>query len=363
MKILQVITSLYMGGAERLLLDMVPRYISHGIQVDILLFDGTDTPLKEQLSQKGVRIYCLAKGQSVYSPSFIKKLVPYLKRYDIIHTHLTACQYFVALACVLYQIDVPLVTTEHSTRNRRRNIPMFFYLERWMYHRYKRIITISKETEIALRQHLKQSIPFQTINNGIDLKRFKDASPLNEKISNFIICMVAAFREEKNQDTVIKAMALLPKDCYLWLVGDGPRKPLCEDLAKNINVSDRVKFLGIRSDVPSLLKSADIVVLSSHWEGFGLAAAEGMAAGKPVIASNVSGLSQVVGDAGLLFNPSDEHDLASKILSLKEDKSLLIDTAMKCSQRANDFDINVTVSKYIQVYQSVLNSSKNILSV
>lgn len=98
MKILQVITSLYVGGAEKLIVDMVPLYLEQGYQVDVLLFDGTDTPFKKQLQARGVKVYHLRIGGSVYNPLFIFKLIPFLKRYDIVHTHNTACQYFAVLA-------------------------------------------------------------------------------------------------------------------------------------------------------------------------------------------------------------------------------------------------------------------------
>jgi len=97
MRILQVITSLHIGGAEKLIVDMVPLYQELGYQVDVLLFDGTETPFKRQLQDKGVTIYELGKGGSVYNPLYIFRLIPFLRKYDIVHTHNTACQLFVVL--------------------------------------------------------------------------------------------------------------------------------------------------------------------------------------------------------------------------------------------------------------------------
>ena len=78
MRILQVITSLHIGGAEKLIVDMVPLYQELGYQVDVLLFDGTETPFKRQLQDKGVTIYELGKGGSVYNPLYIFRLIPFL---------------------------------------------------------------------------------------------------------------------------------------------------------------------------------------------------------------------------------------------------------------------------------------------
>ncbi len=77
-------------------------------------------------------------------------------------------------------------------------------------------------------------------------------------------------------------MVLLPDNYSLCLIGDGVRRPVCEELVKKLNLERRVIFLGLRNDVPRLLKTSDVVVTSSYWEGFGLATVEGMAAGKPV---------------------------------------------------------------------------------
>ena len=98
MKILQVITSLRTGGAEKLIVDMVPLYQERGHQVDVLLFDGTETPFKKQLRDNGVTIYQLGEGGSVYNPLYIFRLIPLLRKYDILHTHNTACQLFTAIA-------------------------------------------------------------------------------------------------------------------------------------------------------------------------------------------------------------------------------------------------------------------------
>ena len=107
----------------------------------------------------------------------------------------------------------------------------------------------------------------------------------------------------------------------------------------------------MRSDVPSLLKAADIFVMSSHFEGFGLAAVEGMAAGKPVIASNVEGLNEVVEGAGLLFTPCDEKDLAVSILRLSQDSGYYKKVADACKERSRLFDIRRMAESYTLLYQ------------
>ena len=152
-------------------------------------------------------------------------------------------------------------------------------------------------------------------------------------------------------------MSLLPDHFKLILVGEGPLRNECELLVNVLGLEERVFFLGNRNDVESILKTADLSILSSKWEGFGLVAVEGMATGKPVIASNVTGLSEVVEGAGLLFEKGNELQLANiiKCLLLSENLNYYNEISQKCKIRAQQFDINTMVSKSISLYNNLMN--------
>ena len=171
--------------------------------------------------------------------------------------------------------------------------------------------------------------------------------------------MVAGFRYQKDQETLIRAFNNLPEDYELWLIGDGERRSIIEQCIKDNKLEDRILLLGIRSDIPSLLKSVDVVVQSSHWEGFGLAAVEGMAAGKPVIASDVEGLAQVVEGAGILFPLGDDKKLADIIKLLIEDQTYYQQVAANCMERAKMFDIQKMVDAYNEVYEGLVKQKDN----
>lgn len=81
MKILHVITSLRIGGAEKLMVDLLPRIKAEGHEVELLLFDGTCTPFRREIENAGIKVFDLGKGGSVYSPLRLLKLMPYLKKY------------------------------------------------------------------------------------------------------------------------------------------------------------------------------------------------------------------------------------------------------------------------------------------
>lgn len=354
MKILQVITSLQIGGAEKLIVDMVPRYIQAGHQVDVLLFNGEETPFKKQLQDKGVRIIEFSKGGNVYNPLYIFRLILIMKKYDIIHTHNTAPQLFAALANVFSRTK--LVTTEHNTTNRRRNNPIFKPLDKWMYCQYKSIVCISDKATENLQSYLgKFSGKIFTIYNGIDCRAYREAVPNDRfKLMKTIVVMVAGFREQKDQDTLIRAMRHLSKERYeLWLVGDGVRRSELEKLAEDCGVKDNVKFWGIRNDIPTILKTSDIVVMSSHWEGLSLSSIEGMSSGRPFLASDVDGLHEITDGYGILFPHGDDKAFAAEIEKLANDKDWYQSVAEKCQQRAAEFDIEKTVEQYLNVYKQL----------
>lgn len=357
MKILHIITSLLTGGAETLLVDIVTDLRQQGHDVDVVLFYGKDTPLKERLRATGCKIICFSMKPSFYNPVYILKLANLIKGYDIVHTHNFSPQLFTAIASI--GSKVKRVTTEHNTSNRRVTWKWYRPIDRWMYNRYQRVICISDKAEENLRSlmgnHLKTQI--QTIYNGINLQKFQDGKPLKlspDEMGKKIIVMVAAFRPQKDQDTLIRAMSLLPKDNFiLWLVGDGERRKEMEELTKSLNLTESVKFLGLRTDVPDILKTADFIVMSSHYEGLSLSSIEGMSVGKPFIASDVDGLHEITKDAGILFPEGDAKALANIIQQLSNDPVYYKQIANQCNNRAQQYNIKKTVSLYLQVYQNL----------
>ena len=360
MKILQVITSLSTGGAEKLISEIAPMLRDKGHQVDVLAFDGADTAFKKALTDKGIKVYSFGKGCNVYNPLFIFRLAMMMKNYDIVHTHNTAPQLFAAIGSVL--CSVVHSTTEHNTSNRRRDWKWYAWIDKWMYSRYRKVICISDSTEQNLRDFIRDgSDKICTVLNGINIKRYSHAIPVDKStISNHperkVIAMVAGFRYQKDQETLIRAFNSLPDTYELWLIGDGERRSIIEQCIKDNKLENHVLLLGVRSDIPSLLKSVDVVVQSSHWEGFGLAAVEGMAAGKPVVASDVDGLAQVVYGAGILFTAGDDKCLAKVLEKLLEDDVYYQQIATKCWERAQMFDIQKMVDAYNNVYLDLVQN-------
>ena len=349
MRILHVITSLRTGGAEKLMVDLLPRMKAMGHDVALCVFDGVRTPFYAELESQGVQVIPL--GHSVYSPFHIGKLVKWMRKYDIVHAHNTACQYYVAVASLFATCKI--ITTEHNTSNRRRNV-WWRMLDRWMYGRYEKVVCISELTKKNLIQHIGALFEAKCviIYNGIDLKTYSGL-PSSHITNKKKVLMVSAFRAQKDQKTLIKAMKELPSDYVLELAGGGEECLIeeCKQLVRELQLDERVKFLGVRTDIPTLLSAANVVVLSSHYEGLSLSSLEGMASGKPFVASDVEGLRDVVGGYGVLFPHEDAKVLANEIQRLCEDEFYAKQVAAKCLARAKMFDVKAMVRNYLHLYQ------------
>lgn len=354
MKILQAINSLDIGGAESLLVDFAIGLTNQGYECDILVLHDTNSYLKDRLSQYNIRYICLS-DTSLYPFSKFLYMRKLIKKYDVIHTHLFPMQYWIALA-TMFLPSLKLVTTEHCTSNERRTNVFFKIVDKIVYSGYTNVVGVSDLACENLKKHLKTSNVL-AINNGVPLARFIKASPLDRKsvnleFSDFVISMVARFYYPKDQSTIIRALPLLDQNVHVVFVGDGKELNSCRLLAKNIGVEDRVHFLGFRKDIPEILQMSDCIAIASHSEGLSLSSIEGMAVGKPFIASNVAGLKEIVAGYGLLFKDKDSEAFAEQVKKVMFDSQYYDKVAKSCAMRAHDFSIELMIDKYLEIYNN-----------
>lgn len=350
MKVLHVISSLEIGGAQRLLSDLLPIQKQQSVDVSLLVLKSEKNDFNKKVLEAGVPIISL-EARNFRNPFIAFKVRSIIKDYDIVHAHLVHALYICSLAA--RGLKTRLIYTEHSTSNNRRGKTYIRPIEKYIYGRYDKLISISQQTQDALQDWLQTSDDrYIVINNGVDTKAFAN---IHKEVIPKSLIMVSRFASSKDQETVIRAMRELDDDVTLRLVGDGDNLEHCKQVANEIGVSNRVQFLGARSDVAELIAESYIGIQSSNWEGFGLTAVEIMAAGKPVIATDVDGLKQVVEDAGLLFSVGDVRMLSDYIKHILTDKDYYNSLSAASKKRASEYDITKTASKYVDLYQRVCN--------
>jgi glycosyltransferase involved in cell wall biosynthesis len=167
--------------------------------------------------------------------------------------------------------------------------------------------------------------------------------------------MTARFFDQKDHNTVIRAVTLLNNNVHVLFCGSGDDGINdCRLLADKLGVGERIHFLGGRTDIPKLLKSSDIGILSSFYEGFSISLIEYMASGLPVICSNVDGSRELVKNYGVLFPVGDYNALAKEIGELLENKEYYNEIALKCYNRVQDYDENKMINNYIILYKELL---------
>lgn len=363
MKVLRVINSLGIGGAERSIVNNVPIHNKRGIETDVLLLNGKKSFFIDSLKEQSVKVMYLEKKEnikSIYNPLLLFRLIKYFKNYDIVHAHLFPSIYWVSLAKLFSKSKVKLVLTEHSTENRRRNSNKLIKLiERKIYANYDAIITITPEAKKNLEKHLGSEKNIHMIYNGVDLKSFENVKsnykfPNKNILNPFYLVQVASFREQKDQKTLIRALKHLPENIIAVFVGDGKTRKDCMDLASELSLNNRVIFLGLQNNIPEIMHAADIVIMSSIYEGFGRSAVEGMAAKKPVVASDVDGLAKVVNDKRLLFKVGDDLELAKIVLKLYQNEELYSEFSEICYLNAQRFSLENMIEEYEKVYHKVL---------
>lgn len=367
MRILHIINNLGSGGAEKLIEEILPLMNKiEEIETDLLILTDTKDVFLESLKDKNVKVN-VNKYKNLYDPRNIFEIKKHIigREYDIVHSHTFPTQMWVGLSKLFMMgKKVKFVTTEHSTHNRRREKFYFRYIDKLIYSQYDSIISITEKTRDNLIDWIdpkhKKIDKHVVIENGVDIAKIKAALPYkkNELINGItentkLICMVGRFSEAKDQPTLIRAVSKLSRDIHLILVGEGPLISDNKKLAEELGISDRVHFLGFRQDIPRILKTVDIVVLSSHWEGLSLASIEGLASGKPFIASKVPGLEEIVEGHGVLFEKGNYNQLCEIITSLINDSKIYNETAKSCVQQSKKYELKNTVISLWKLYKKI----------
>ncbi len=220
----------------------------------------------------------------------------------------------------------------------------------------------------AVSENLKQETynnfaiekDIQVIYNFVDVKRFskrpidafrKVIAPNNERI----VLHASNFRKIKRIDDIIRIFKKLNDKVpsKLLLVGDGPERPMAEELCRELQISDDTRFVGKQQDMEDILAIADLFLLPSEYESFGLSALEAMAAGAPVVATNVGGIPEIIkqGYNGFMGEVGDVDQMAKYAIEILEDEDRFQVYRANARKQADRFDINNIVPQYEELYK------------
>ena len=360
-KIIHVISSPCGGGAELLVRELTKRTNELGINCKAVYFNyWAECTKKIKFSDNEMSLnigYRNPFSIIALRKLFKSELVGYSSL--IVHAHLTWPMFFVPLACLA--LPVNLVFTEHDTTNKRRNFTIFRYIERVFYNQYNSIIAITDGVKNSLLDWLgsNSSIKVSTINNGARFFSYKERKSLSKCIK-FI--SVGSLIPKKGFDRAIKALSQLEDiDWQYEIVGDGSSRRELEHLIVSLGLQDKVTLFGWSSKLEEKYHNADIQLIPSRYEGFGLVAIEGMSTGLPVIASDLVGINQVVSssvDSCFLVKYSNNiNEWVNKIkLCINTLEKNSVHISKKSYQHSQKFSLEKMTKSYINLYRQVLKN-------
>lgn len=359
-RVLQVINSLQVGGAEALLKNFTLQAKKHNkfnIEICVLYSPGM---FKEEIEKAGIHIWEFGLNFK-YNLISVIKLISLIKnrKYDIVHVHLFPANVFAALASLFLPKNIKWVFSEHSIYNRRRSSKIFKILDAFTYGCYSKVICVSKQVQFALIEWLpnlkRKSV---VISNAVPVPDLSNWSP----VKKYDILFIGRLTKAKGVDVLLKAIYILKekyqKEIKAVIVGEGCLGEKLKELVVELGIDKEVKFLGVRRDIERFMKSARLFVLPSRWEGLPLTILEAMSCRMNIIATKVGGIPEVIenGEEGILISPEDPEALAKAIIELLKDEELRIKLGFNAFKKVKEkYSIEVYTKDMLDLYKSLIN--------
>lgn len=329
----------------------------------------------DKIKSEGVILHNIHFARSPFSSQNIdcyKQLKAIIdeNHFDLIHVHTPTVSILTRLAARKARKEgTTVMYTCHGFHFHnaapKKNWMMFYPMERMMSRFCDYIVTINKEDfNRAKTFHAPnvRYIPGVGVNINrihdckIDKKAYKRDIGVPEDC--VLVLSIGEMIERKNHEVIVRALAEVQNpNVYYAICGKGPLREHLEQLANELGVGDRVKFLGFRKDIPELCNIADISAFPSRIEGLGLAGIEAMAAGVPLVSSNVHGILDYVidGKTGYALDPEDVHGFAKAISKLADDEVLRNEMAGNCWDAVAPFEITYALRVMWNIYDEILN--------
>lgn len=326
----------------------------------------------EKIKSEGVVLHNIHFARSPFSADNISAYKDLKKtidegHFDLVHTHTPAASILARLAARNSRRKGTVVMyTCHGFHFHnaapRKNWIMFYPIERWMSRYTDYIVTINKEDFNRAKTFHAKNVRYIP-GVGVDINRIKNVK-VDKKAYKKSICIpedcvmllsVGEMIERKNHEVIIKALGKLKRaDIYYVICGKGPLREYLEQMSTSLGV--HTVFLGFRKDIPELCNTADISAFPSRIEGLGLAGIEAMAAGVPLVSSNVHGILDYVidGKTGYACDPDDVDGFASAIDKLASSDELRESMRDACLKAVEPFEIKNSLNTMWNIYKEIL---------
>jgi glycosyltransferase involved in cell wall biosynthesis len=274
---------------------------------------------------------------------------------DLVHAHLSAAEFMAAFTT---PPGIPIVASRRGRTQNHADRTWFRAAERLSHRRLAAMVCNSEELATFTFRHDAAPPPVSVIPNGVDLVRFRPSALPPEPV----VAVVANLIAYKRHDRFLRAFAGVARavpDARAVLVGDGPERPALEWLVAELGLRDRVRFVGAVQDVRPHLASARVVALASDHEGLPNALLEAMAMGRPVVATAVGGVPELVrdGDEGRL-SPPDDAAFAQALTALLSSPSDAERMGSAARRRAERYDWGSVVTRTEDLYRRVVTGQR-----
>jgi len=365
-KILHLIYSLEIGGAERDLINKLKEFDRDRYAFDICCMVKRGE-FAERAEEVGARVFCLGMRHKLDLSAFLRfRKLARSDHYDLLHLHLFNAGLLGRLAVIGGKI--PVVYTVQSART---HLPLWKrWIERVLSRKTGKIIGSSDAVGKALESFGVASHVMTTIYNAVDFNELEASSSpsrvrkeLGIRETTFVIGTIARLRPVKGVRHLIRAAAGVRQsvpDFRVIIAGDGPERKELESLSAALGLTDTVRFLGMRRDIRDVITAMDLFVLSSDSEAFGIAVVEALGCRIPVVASRVGGIPEVVreGDTGLLFTAGHVDEMVEKIVYARTHREVIKAMARRGEEDVKHrFAAAVLAAKTEQVYLTLLGGS------
>jgi glycosyltransferase involved in cell wall biosynthesis len=369
-RLLQIVPDYGLGGAERMAVHLMLNLDRKRFEVGaISLYDPAGTYFERQLARGSVPVWYLGKRRGP-DPRMLPRIASVIRRFrpHVIHTQRYVLRYTLPLAS--YRRVAARVHTVHNLAEKELDHPLVgLWIHRLAFRHGVLPVSIGQEvTASIVRTHGIDNSP--TIPYGIPVQEYRTPSISREMWreregfapEDVLFVCVARFFPQKNHrlllDSFARGVASDPH-AHLLLVGSGPLELEVKKRAETLGLRNKMRFLGVRADIPEILGAADAFVLSSDWEGNPLSVMEAMAAGKPVICTAVGGVPELVedGECGLLVPQRDEKALAKAMKYILEDSEARTRMGRASARRAIErFDLKTMTEAYEDLFRTTLEN-------